>query len=243
MFFVTGASPALANALVLYPPWVLYRPWTLVSYMFLHGGLGHLFFNMIGVFFFGPRLESRLGSKDFLWLYFLSGIGGGLFHVFLSGQSPVVGASGAVLGVLMGYALFWPREKIYLMAILPVDAWLLVSGYVAFSIFQGASGSQSRTAHFAHLGGLVVAFAFIRWREWKRGEGKRKFQNSMHPDATPKGVVGDRVAMARWKGISLDSLHELNRDEVARLLEKVGARGAGSLTQPERQFLDRMSAG
>ena len=90
---------------------------------------------------------------------------------------------------------------------------------------------------------LAFAFAFIRWREWKRGAGKRAFQNSLHPDATPTGAVGDRMAAARWKGISLDGLHELNRDEVERLLQKVEAKGAGGLTPPERQFLDRRSAG
>jgi len=243
MFFVTVASPDLRGLLTLYPPWILYRPWTLVSYMFLHGGMGHLFFNMIGLFFFGPRLEGQLGGKDFLWVYFLSGVGGALFHIVFSTQHPVVGASGAVFGVLMGYAMFWPREKIYLMAIIPVEAWLLVSVYVFYTLYSGMSGAESRTAHFAHLGGLAVAFAYIKWREWKRGAGKRAFQKSLHPDATPTGVVGDRMAAARWKGISLDGLHELNRDEVARLLEKVEANGAASLTPPERQFLDRMSAG
>lgn len=242
MFFVTQASPVLYNALILYPPWIVYRPWTLVSYMFLHGGMGHLFFNMIGLFFFGPRLESRLGGKEFLWLFFLSGMGGALFSVIFATQYPVVGASGGVYGVLLGYALFWPREKIYIWGILPVEAWLLATLMVLGSLWSGISGSQSGTAHFAHLGGLAFAFAFIKWREWKRGEGKRKFQKSMHPEATPSGVVGDRMAAARWKGINLDGLHELNRDEVARLLAKVDEKGAGSLTPPERQFLDRMSA-
>lgn len=243
VFFIAGASPELYRVLILYPPWILSRPWTLVTYMFLHGGMGHLFFNMIGLFFFGPRLESRLGPKDFLWLYFLSGAGGALFSVVFATQHPVVGASGAVYGVLLGYALFWPREKIYIYGILPVEAWLLASLLVFGSLYSGFSGSASRTAHFAHLGGLAFAFAFIRWREWKRGAGKRAFRKAMNPQASPKGVVGDRLASSRWQGISLDALHELNRDEVVRLLAKVQAGGAGKLTQSEREFLDRMSAG
>ena len=68
VFLVTAASPVLYRALLLYPPWALYRPWTLVTYMFLHGGFGHLFFNMLGLYFFGPRLEDRLGGKPFLTL-------------------------------------------------------------------------------------------------------------------------------------------------------------------------------
>ena len=243
MFLVTATSPELYRVLLLFPPWILTRPWTVVSYMFLHGGIGHLFFNMIGLFFFGPRLESRLGPKDFLWLYFLSGAGGALFSVLFATQSAVVGASGAVYGVLLGYALFWPREKIYIYGILPVEAWLLATLLVFGSLYSGFSGSASRTAHFAHLGGLAFAFAFIRWREWKRGEGKRAFKKAMNPQASPTGVVGDRMASARWKGISIDGLHELNRDEVLRLLAIVETKGAAALTPPEREFLDRMSAG
>jgi membrane associated rhomboid family serine protease len=243
MFFVTSASPVLYRMLLLYPPWILTRPWTLVTYMFLHGGIGHLFFNMIGLFFFGPRLESRLGGRDFLWLYFLSGMGGALGSIIFATAYPVVGASGGVYGVLLGYALFWPREKIYIYGIIPVEAWLLASLLVFGSLYSGISGSNSGTAHFAHLGGLAFAFGFIKWREWKRGAGKRKFAAAMNPEATPSGLVGDRLAVARWKGISLEGLHELNRGEVARLLQKVDATGPGSLTQPERQFLDRMSAG
>jgi membrane associated rhomboid family serine protease len=243
MYFITAASPQLMGLLILYPPAILLRPWTVVSYMFLHGGLGHLFFNMIGLFFFGPRLESRLGGRDFLWLYFLSGAGGAVFSIIFATQYPVVGASGAVYGVLLGYALFWPREKIYIYGILPVEAWLLASLLVFGSLYSGLAGSASRTAHFAHLGGLAFAFAFVRWREWKRGEGKRAFQKAMNPRGTAPGLLGDRAALARWKGIGVTGLHQLNRDEVVRLLNKVESSGVQSLTPPEREFLDRMSAG
>lgn len=243
LFFVTAASPALYRALILYPPWILARPWTLVSYMFLHGSMGHLFFNMIGLFFFGPRLESRLGGRDFLLLYFLSGLGGAVFSVLFASAYPVVGASGGVYGVLLGFALFWPREKIYIWAILPVEAWLLATLLVLGSLWAGMSGAQSSTAHFAHLGGLAFAFGYLRWREWRRGAGRRAFAKAMNANASPSGMVGDRLAVARWRGIDLGSLHELNRGEVRRLLEKLDAQGPGSLTPAERAFLDRMSAG
>ena len=95
VFFPTMAIQELYLLLLLYPPAVLVRPWTIVTYMFLHGGFAHLLFNMIGLFFFGPRLESRLGSGGFLWLYFLSGIGGAAFSFVFARQYPVVGASAA----------------------------------------------------------------------------------------------------------------------------------------------------
>ena len=244
MYFLSMSVPIVYGLTVLYPPQVLIRPWSLVTYMFLHGGMGHLIFNMIGLYFFGPRLENRLGTKGFLWLYFLSGIGGALFSLVFSPLAAVVGASAGVYGVLLGFAMYWPREKIYLWMILPVEAWLLATILVVASLYSGINPSAgSNTAHFAHLGGLGFAFAFLKWWEWNKGAGQRAFQTQLHPDATPTGMVGDRLASARWKGISVEGLHELNREEVVRLLSKVDGIGAASLTASERQFLDRMSAG
>jgi membrane associated rhomboid family serine protease len=241
MFLVTSASPLLTRLLLLYPPEILLRPWSAVTYMFLHGGFGHLFFNMIGLFFFGPRLEDRLGGKIFLWLYFLSGLGGAVFSFIFAAQYPVVGASGGVYGVLLGFAMFWPRERILLFPIpIPIQAWLLITFYFVFSVYAGISGAQSGTAHFAHLGGLVFAFAFLKWWEWRRGAGRREFQRRLAPK--PAGL-SDRAAAARWKKISLEGLHEINREEVERLLAKVGVEGTRSLTQAEREFLDRMAGG
>jgi membrane associated rhomboid family serine protease len=242
IFFLAQPGSPLFRALSFYPPAVVIRPWTVVTYMFLHGGVGHLVFNMIGLFFFGPRLEERLGSTGFLWLYFLSGIGGAAFQALFATAAPMVGASGAVYGVLLGFALYWPRERIYIWGILPVEAWLLATLLVFGSLYAGVNpGAGSRTAHFAHLGGLAFAFAFIKWWDWKRGSAKRSFQKRMKVDAIPTGVVSDRMALARWKGISTESLHELNREEVERLLAKASSAGASSLTASERQFLDRMA--
>ena len=241
-FFATGASRELYALLLLYPPAVVVRPWTLVTYMFLHGSLTHLLFNMIGLFFFGPRLESRLGSRAFLWLYFLSGLGGAVFSLVFAREAAVVGASGAVYGVLLGFALFWPRERIYIWGILPVEAWLLATLLVFGSLYAGVNpGPGSRTAHFAHLGGLAFAFVYLKWAEWRQGAAKRAFRKQLKPDPSPRGLSGDRVALARWRGISMDALHELNRGEVERLLGKAERDGAASLSQSERDFLDRMS--
>ena len=244
MYFVSASVPMAYRLMVLYPPEVLIRPWSLATYMFLHGGMGHLIFNMIGLYFFGPRLENRLGAKAFLWLYFLSGMGGALFSLIFSPRALVVGASAGVYGVLLGFAMYWPREKIYLWMILPVEAWLLAGILVIGSLYSGINPSAgSNTAHFAHLGGLAFAFAFLKGWEWNKGAGQRAFQSKLNPSATATGMLGDRLAAARWKGISIDGLHQLNREEVVRLLSKVDDNGATSLTSSEREFLDRMSAG
>lgn len=236
-----AASRNLYILLMLIPEVALFRPWTLVTYMFLHAGFGHFLFNMVGLFFFGPRLESRLGSRRFLVLYVLAGIGGAVFSLVLARNAAVVGASGAVLGVLMGFAMFWPRERVYIWGVLPIEAWLLAVLYVFGSIYFGFVPSGGRTAHFAHLGGLVFAFVYLKWSEWRTGAAKRAFQKQLRVDASARGVMGDKVALTRWRGIEVDRLHELNRGEVERLLAKADRLGPSGLTDSERDFLDRMS--
>jgi len=244
VFVVTSAYPAIADPLVLYPPRIVAQPWTVYTaftYMFLHASTSHILFNMLGLFFFGPRLENRLGAKGFLLLYFLSGLGGAAGSFLFAPQAPVVGASAAVYGVLLGFAMYWPRERIYIWFVIPVEAWLIAVLLVAGSLWAGVNPGGSRIAHFAHLGGMVVAFVFLKWWNWRVGFAKREFQKKLRPTVASAGVMSDRVALQRWKGISVGSLHELNRGEVERLLAKVQSEGAASLSPSERDFLDRMS--
>ena len=256
MFLVTQALPRpLVDELVFYPlrpypelgvyrPDLFYKPWTVVTYMFLHAGLGHIFFNMIGLFFFGPRLEHRLGGADFLKLYFLSGLGGAVFSFFFAQANPIVGASGAVFGVLLGFAMFWPREELLIFPLpVPIKAWVMVTLWGLFSLWQGFSATDSGIAHFAHLGGLAFAFGYLKLRDWRQGSARREFQKKV--DAAygggGGGLAGDRSALKRWEGIDVQGLHELNRDEVRTLLERARDDGVKSLSQEERQFLDRMA--
>jgi rhomboid family protein len=236
--------------LMLFPPAVVgldrvlipimpFRPWGVVSYMFLHAGIGHVFFNMLALFFFGPRLELKLGARGFLTLYFVSGLGAAAFSLLFAWNSPVVGSSGAVYGVLMGYAMFWPKEPIYIWAILPIQARWLAAGLIAISLYSGISGSSAGVADFAHLGGLVVGAAYVRARLWKQGKGKREFQRKLR--ATQSAGSSDRETKARWASITIESLHEINRGEVEELLARVESGGVRSLSQDERDFLDRMT--
>lgn len=243
IFLVTQTSRGFYQDLAFYPPVALYRPWTVITYMFLHANFGHLIFNMIGVFFFGPRLEMKLGGSTFVKFYLAAGIGGALFQAVFATAAPMVGASGAVYAVLVGFAYYWPKETILLFPIpIPIQAWILVSVYVAWSIFSGVTDPSSGVAHFAHLGGAVVGFLFLKWWEWRRSSASRSFQTKTKPGKPSRGLVGDRTAMARWKGISVGALHELNREEVERLLAKVKDDGPGSLSGSEREFLDRMAS-
>ncbi|HCK61087.1 MAG TPA: hypothetical protein DHW11_07660 [Gemmatimonadetes bacterium] len=239
---------SIANALVFRPGSVLQTPWTPVTYMFLHAGFGHLLGNMIGIFFFGPRLEHRLGGKGFLTLYFVAGIGGAFFESVLAlfvGPVSMVGASGGVFGILAGFAYYWPRDTILLFPIpIPIQAWLLVSLYMLWSLYAGLSAARlgGGVAHFAHLGGAVIALGFLRWSAWKRGSAKRDFERAMEAPSSGRDVVSEKMTIDSWKGIAIEALHELNREEVERLLDKVDNGGADSLTRDERAFMDRMAS-
>lgn len=233
MFFVTMAAPVVLVSLMLVPALVLERPWTIVTYMFLHGGLWHLFFNMLGLYFFGPRLELEIGSKQFLGLYFISGLMGAALSFIFTPNTQIVGASGAIFGVMFGFAHFWPREPIYIWGILPVEVRWLVILTTGLSLVGGFGGASDGIAHFAHLGGFAGGFLFIKLME-RTSRGAR-FQRELVPPP-PRGDD-----MERWVKISRSHMHEVNRAELDRIMEKIKSSGAASLTLTERAFLDRFS--
>ena len=236
MYFVTRLSPELFQLLGLVPFAVPFRPWTLVTYMFLHGGFTHILFNMLMLFFFGPRLEERLGSRTFIWFYLACGVGGALLS-FMTPFSQIVGASGAIFGVVVGFARYWPREDIYIWGILPIQARLLAIFMVASSLFAGFAGAQDGIAHFAHLGGLVAGWVFLK--SWER---RRRQRVVRRPAARPRmSGVREADVVQSWEAIPREGLHEINREEVDYLLAKVRKMGVGSLTPEQRAFLDRMA--
>ena len=151
VFLLTSSQILDWRYVALVPSAVLLQPWGVFTYMFVHGGFWHLAFNMLGLFFFGPRLEMQLGGKSFLRLYLLSGLGGAAFSFLFARYGAVVGASGAVFGVLLGFAYFWPKEKIYIWGIVPVEARRLEGVLAAKSLYSAHTGARANTANFAHL--------------------------------------------------------------------------------------------
>lgn len=204
------------------------RPWTALTYMFLHDGLGHLFSNLLALFFFGPAVESRLGSRRFITLYFLSGFSGALLSAIFVPFAPILGASAAVFGVSLAFAFYWPNTVILLWGILPVPARVLVIFTTAFSIFSGISGAVPTIAHFAHLGGYAGAYVYLKLLERNRTAFRRRA-------ATAPAEVTDRLK--GWNRIDLATVHEANRPEVSRLVNKIREQGLGSLSGQERMFL------
>jgi membrane associated rhomboid family serine protease len=234
VFFIEQGNPGLVQNLVLVPALIPTHPWTVVTYMFLHGGGTHLLFNMMGLYFFGPRLELVLGGSRFLTLYFLSGITGALLSLFTPTVG-IVGASGAIFGVFYGYAHFWPRDRILVWGIVPIEARLFVILMTALSLSGGLGIGQAGIAHFAHLGGFVGGFLYFKWLE--RHSGAARFRRR----AEPAAASGSSADLERWARIPRDTLHPVNREELDRVLAKLADRGPVALTAEERAFLDRFS--
>lgn len=167
-------EPLMARLFALNPITFIKRPWQLVTYMFMHGNFAHLFFNMYTLYVFGTVLERVWGTRKFLLYYFVTGIGAALVHIgvqWLTGDFALtVGASGAIYGILMGYAMLYPDST--LMLILPpvsVKAKWLVLIFAGVELLLGVTGTQAGVAHFAHLGGLVFGlFLILYWKKTHR---------------------------------------------------------------------------
>ena len=164
--FLLEHIPWVFKALVLLPGAVVERPWTIVTYMFLHAGFTHLFFNGMFMFFFGPELERRIGSLRFLLIFFLSGVVAAVGHM-LTSDVGIVGASGALYGVFAALAMIAPHIRIYVYFIpMQITHALILFALVDFFMME----SGDAIAHIAHLSGLVVGLvAGYHLRKSRRG--------------------------------------------------------------------------
>ncbi|TFG42911.1 MAG: rhomboid family intramembrane serine protease [Gemmatimonadales bacterium] len=235
MYGLIIVVPGLGDALMFVPALFLSRPWTIVTYMFLHGGLGHIFFNMLVLFFFGPRLEARMGGRRFLGLYLTSGIVGGLLS-FTSPMIGVIGASGAVYGVMLAFAYYWPREVVHIWGVLPIEVRWLVLGMTVLSVVSGFGGAGDGIAHFAHLGGFLGAWIYLKVMD--RTSGTRRFQAQAVATAPS---ISSPAAVARWSHIQREGLHPINLEELDRVMAKLQQEGVARLTDGEKEFLERFS--
>jgi membrane associated rhomboid family serine protease len=153
--------------------------WQFVTYMFLHGGLGHIFFNMFALWMFGVELERTWGTREFLKFYFLTGIAAGLSTAVFSWGSniPTIGASGAIYGILAAYALFFPDRYVYLYLLFPIKMKYLAIILGVLEFVAARNQAQSGIAHVAHLGGMVVGYFYLRYKYRHWGIGKDFFKN------------------------------------------------------------------
>jgi membrane associated rhomboid family serine protease len=241
-------SPSLQEALRFAPDQALHRPWTFVTYMFVHAGLLHLLVNMLMLFVFGPPVEHRLGGRAFILYYLYCGIGAAVLCLLLSGfmasaAVPVVGASGAVLGVAVAFAMLWPDAELLVFPLpMPVKARTFILVMVGLEVILSQVAPNDGIAHLAHIGGAGFGFLFVRLQALSRRS----------PHQPPRPV--ERVVMVqsgaaeperRTPPTPLRPRRRADADPVAaevdRVLDKISEQGMNSLTAAERRFLDEVA--
>ena len=257
-------SDAIYSALALDPARFPANWWTVLSYMFVHAWLAHLAFNMFTLWMFGPRLEHEWGTRTFVWFYLCSGIGGAVAHLIFAPHTAVIGASGAISGVLVAYALRWPDEEVYLFGVIPMRSRWLVVALLAMNIIFALSPS-SRIDWTAHVGGMAFGWIFLKLYS-VGGINRVRGWVSAVPDETedmPRAVPRNRSPMRDRAG-GIDGViersnavvlreskpiqHVPKQDspkeyaaKVNRVLDKISQFGIESLTRDERRLLEEMS--
>jgi membrane associated rhomboid family serine protease len=207
----------------------LFHPWTLLTYAFLHQNIMHLVFNMIGLYTFGRILQDFLGPRKILFFYFYGALAGGLLFLLIFNLKPefrnLLGASGAVYGIICGAAFLVPNYTIYLFIFGPVRLKYIAIGFVLISFVQIPDGNAG--GNIAHLGGALGGVLYLRYLQ-----GGFRFRS-----------------MAIWKSektgkvVKMESIksHISKEEELDYLLDKISEKGISSLTKEERNRLELLS--
>jgi len=211
-----------------------YKIWQLFTYMFLHdnSSFWHIFFNMFILWMFGSELEYSWGSKEFLKYYFITGIGGGIFNLILSG-APTVGASAAVYGVMVAYALAYPDRLVYIYFLFPVKVKYLMGFLAILAFFSTLGSGGDRIAHAAHLGGIVVGFVYLKY--WTLHFKVKGFLQNTFSSS------GGSSSNLKYSSGSKDNKTEFYRKKIDELLDKINKVGYLNLSEEEKKLLDEGS--
>ena len=200
LFFVTWIFPEIKDIFGLRPSealWPQLRVWQVLTYMFLHGSISHILFNMLALWMFGTELERMWGTRFFVWYYCVVGAAAAISTILISAVFPfaartfsttTIGASGAIYGLLLAYGLSFPDRPIYMYFVFPIPAKYFVMIMGAIALLSAVSDSGGGIAHITHLGGLVAGYAFLRgprfrpadevryrYLRWKMDKARKKF--------------------------------------------------------------------
>ena len=235
--------------------WHFY-PWQLITYQFMHGGFAHIFFNMFVLWMFGMEVENLWGSKKFLTFYLTCGVAAGLSQLFIapmfSNPAPTIGASGAIFGVMIAFALIFPDRYIFLWFLLPIKAKYLIGFLFVLEIFWiGNAGSD--VAHLAHLGGAVAGFIYIMFDKTtyvslksyfrnfsSSGGGSSTFNNPFSGLSDKFKKKSQNIEEAKYYDINKkddNSETEVSQEEIDRILDKISESGYQNLTEKEKKIL------
>ena len=240
-------DPKYVTAFGFHPMLALQQPWTFLTYMFLHAGLLHLVFNMLVLFVFGPSVEDRMGGRTFFLYYLLCGVGGAAFSFLLMQWVPVtniLGASGAVLGVAVAFAWYWPNHPVFVFPLPdPIPAKWLVTFIVGLDLVLSLLGVSDGIAHVAHLGGVAVGLSYLKGQDWRFSRAERRLRQMSESSVlvSPAARAGRSASTPPPRSRARSDSDPRASAEIDRVLDKISASGVESLTPAERKFLAEIS--
>lgn len=246
-------------------PYGSFYPWQLLTYQFMHANISHIFFNLFSLWMFGPDVERAMGTKKFAWFYILCGIGAGLIQLlvmFIIKEGGItVGASGAIYGVLVAFAVFNPDRRVMIIPIpIPIRARTMVIMIIILDSFLGLT-SSGNVAHFAHLGGALFGFLLAKYGD------KLKIYRNLSSNQSYSGRNADRVYSANttdtayWQRerdnkqyypptenpapktinkLIIDG-EDITQQKIDEILDKISEAGYASLTEREKKILVELS--
>jgi membrane associated rhomboid family serine protease len=208
--------------------------WQPVTYLFLHGGFWHLLLNMFALWMFGVQLERQWGYDAFMKFYFVVGVGAGIITCLfmLNSPAPTIGASGAIMGVLVGFAMLYPDTPILLGFLFPIPARIFVLIYAAMEFLSARRFASDGIGHITHLAGMAIAFAFLK-ADWRPRATIDRWRRRLR--ARSRGM---RVVEAPRRPVPPPSERDL---EVDAILDKISREGIDSLTEAELRKLRERS--
>ena len=198
--------------------------WQPITYMFLHGSILHILFNMLVLWMFGKELESILGNNKFLEYYFICGVGSGIVTLIFNYNSyiPVVGASGAIYGLFTAYAILYPDRNVYFYFLLPIKIKYLLIILTGISLFSILIQSNSSISHITHLSGIIIGFLYFNKNKLIN------YKNLFNKDAKKKKVY------------QINNVDDNIDTEINKILDKINKSGFESLSENE---LDKLKKG
>ncbi len=218
--------------------------WQPLTYLFIHGGLLHLLFNLFTLWMFGVPVEAQWGSREFYKFYFLCGLGAAATQILVAPHSdiPVIGASGAIYGLLVAFAMLYPEAVIYVYFFIPLKAAHAAILFGLIEFYFGMSGPGGHIARFAHLGGMATGYLYLRW--WWIAKIKAKALWKNIESNTPMGGLFSWTRARRTpsrRPAPPRPPAEPEMEDIDRILDKILASGLDSLTDKERDLMERYS--
>lgn len=252
-----GSDVILRYFALMPPDSGYFQIWQFITYQFLHGGFSHIFFNLFSLWMFGMELEHIWGSKKFLIFYLTAGVGGAVFHllfssIFSGGIPPVIGASGAIFGVMVAFGLMFPDRYILFYFLIPLKTKYFIAFLILINV-MAVDDPGSGVAHLAHIGGAVFGFLFLlldknlgydmrnRISSWRnrfykdeRGGRYRRDEDSGYSSDSYTGSKQQRdIEDARYKDVN----NEVSQEEIDKILDKISQSGYKNLSDHEKKVL------